>query len=257
MKAAPFSIIYEDRRILAVNKAPGLAVGADRWDESKERLDGLLAARYPGVFTVHRIDRDTSGLVIFARDAETHRELSAAFESRRVKKQYTAVVHGRPLWTETECRLPLVPDGDKQHRTIIDKYRGKPSITRFRFLLSAGSYSVLEVFPETGRTHQIRVHCASLGHPVVCDPLYSAGNRTGRHGPEGIFLSSFKKGWRGDPLEEKPLLNRLGLHAARLELPDYRTGETGSLVLEAPLPRDMGALIKQLEKCSPALTVPF
>ncbi|MDR2184342.1 MAG: RNA pseudouridine synthase [Treponema sp.] len=251
MKAVPFSIIYEDRRILAVNKAPGLALGADRWDESRERLDRLLAARCPGILTVHRIDRDTSGLVIFAKDAATHRELSAAFESRRVKKRYAAVVHGRPLWTETECSLPLVPDGDKQHRTIVDKYRGKPSVTRFRLLLSTGNYSVLEVFPETGRTHQIRVHCASLGHPVVCDPLYSAGGRTGRRGSEGIFLSSFKKGWRGDPLEEKPLLARLGLHAGRLELPDYRPGEAGAggFVLEAPMPRDMRALIKQMEKC--------
>ncbi|MDR1374387.1 MAG: RNA pseudouridine synthase [Treponema sp.] len=258
MKTAPFSIIYEDRRILAVNKAPGLALGADRWDESRERLDRLLAARRPGMFTVHRIDKDTSGLVIFAKDTETHRKLSAAFESRRVKKQYTAAVHGRPLWIETECSLPLVPDGDKQHRTIVDKYRGKPSVTRLRLLFSAGNYSVLEVFPETGRTHQIRVHCASLGHPVVCDPLYSAGGRIGRRGPKGIFLSSFKRGWRGDPLEEKPLLERLGLHAVRLELPDYRqdchTGEAeaGSFVLEAPMPRDMRALIQQMEKCSAA-----
>jgi RluA family pseudouridine synthase len=247
MKAAPFSIIYEDRRILAVNKAPGLALGGDRWDESRERLDWLLAARCPGIRTVHRIDKDTSGLVIFAKDTETHRELSAAFESRRIMKRYTAVVHGRPLWTETECRLSLVPDGDKQHRTIVDQYRGKASLTRFRLRFSAGSYSVLEAFPETGRTHQIRVHCARLGHPVVCDPLYSAGGRGGRRSPEGIFLSSFKKDWRGDPLEEKPLLDRLGLHAARLELPDYRDG---GLILEAPLPRDMRALITQLEKCS-------
>jgi RluA family pseudouridine synthase len=258
MKAAPFSIIYEDGHILAVNKAPGIAVGADRWDESRERLDKLLEARCPGIFTVHRIDRDTSGLVIFAKDAETHKKLSAAFESRRVRKQYTAVVHGRPVWTETECSLPLVPDGDKQHRTIIDKYRGKPSMTRFRLLLSAGNYSLLEALPETGRTHQIRIHCASLGHPVVCDPLYFAGGRrVSKRSLEGIFLSSFKKGWRGDPQEEKPLLARLGLHAARLELPDYGPidggAELGGLVLEAPMPRDMAALIKQMEKCSSGL----
>jgi 23S rRNA-/tRNA-specific pseudouridylate synthase len=267
--AAPFTIIYEDARFIAVNKAPGLSVGADRWDEGRERLDRLLP---PPVFTVHRIDRDTSGLVIFARDAETHRELSAAFEGRRVDKAYIAVVHGRVPWTETECGLPLVPDGDKQHRTIIDKYRGKQSLTRFRLLGGVGNYSVVEALPETGRTHQIRVHLESLGHPVVCDPLYG---RTARRGgvEKGVFLSSFKKGWRGDPLTEQPLLARLGLHAAHLRLGDFPAwppveggpgadsdsttgggpvgdgGPDGPLSLHAPLFRDMAALIRQMEKC--------
>jgi RluA family pseudouridine synthase len=259
MKQVPFTIIYEDDRLVAVNKSSAVAVGGDRWDDAKERLDRLLGdflAERSGpprrIFTVHRIDRDTSGLVVFARDAETHKQLSAAFEGRLVKKSYIAVIHGRPSWTETVCELPLVPNGDKQHRTIIDKYRGKPSLTRFLFLGGAGNYSVLEALPETGRTHQIRVHCAALGHPVVCDSLY------GKSGG-GVFLSSFKRGWRGDPLDERPLLARLGLHAARLYLPDYPAGTeprgldhgTGlrGLNLEAPLPRDMKALIGQMEKC--------
>ena len=242
---APFEIIHEDERILAVNKAPGITVGADRWDESKDRLDRMLAAQRPGLFTVHRIDRDTSGLVVFAKDAETHRRLSAAFEGRQVRKRYLAVVHGRPAWTETVCDLPLVPNGDKRHRTIIDKYQGKPSRTAFILLMGAGNYSVLEVLPETGRTHQIRVHSAALGHPVVCDPLYGSGRRD----DAGVKLSSFKRSWRGDPLEERPLLARLGLHAARLELPPLAgaPGESG-LILEAPLPRDLAALLRQMEK---------
>jgi 23S rRNA pseudouridine1911/1915/1917 synthase len=260
----PFTIIYEDERIIAVNKAPGISVGGDRWDDSLERLDRLLAAslredagsggRAPdsgaaGLWTVHRIDKDTSGLVIFAKDRETHRLLSLAFEGRRVKKRYLAVVHGRPVWDETSCDLPLVPNGNKKHLTIIDKYRGKKSFTRFRLLGSAGNYSILEVLPETGRTHQIRVHARALGFPIVCDPLY------GRDKP--VLLSAFKKNWRGDPLDEKPLLARLGLHAAELSLPGYEAGAgggsslgaaAGSLSLSAPLPRDMAALIKQIEK---------
>lgn len=253
----PFRILYEDEFIIAVNKAAGISVGADRWDESRERLDRLLAAQLSQregaprrVFTVHRIDRDTSGLVVFARDGDTHRKLSAAFESRDVKKQYIAVVHGRVSWKETACDLPLVPDGDKRHRTIVDKYRGKKSLTRFRFLGGAGNYSVVEALPETGRSHQIRVHLSRLGHPVVCDPLY--GRLRGPESLRGIFLSSFKPARRGDPLEERALLARLGLHALGISLPPYGPGEPPSgetgLTLRAPLPRDMAALIKQMEK---------
>jgi 23S rRNA pseudouridine1911/1915/1917 synthase len=232
-----FGIIYEDARLAAVNKSSGVAVGGDRWDASKERLDRLLpvALDLPRVFTVHRIDRDTSGVVLFAKDEEAHRRFSLAFEERRVEKRYIAVVHGRPLWTETACDLPLVLDGDKQHRTTIDKYRGKKSRTMFRLLGSVETYSVIEAVPETGRTHQIRVHLAGLGHPVVCDSLYGRSVKP-------VLLSSFKRGWRGDPLEERPLLDRLGLHALSLALPD------DALVFRAPLPRDLAALITQMTR---------
>ncbi|MDR0451492.1 MAG: RluA family pseudouridine synthase [Treponema sp.] len=241
-KTPPYTLVFEDPRLIAVNKAPGISVGGDRWDEGRERLDRLLEQGGGKVFTVHRIDRDTSGLVLFARDETTHRELSLAFEKRLVKKEYLAVVHGRPSWSETACDLPLVPDGDKLHRTIIDKYRGKSSLTRFRRLLCAGNYSLLEARPETGRTHQIRVHLAALGFPVVCDPLY--GRSAGRSIEKGVFLSSFKKGWRGDSLEEKPLLNRLGLHAASLAF----SINGAELLLQAPLCRDMNALTGQMKK---------
>lgn len=242
-KQPPFSIIYEDNCILAVNKASGIAVSADRWDGAKERLDRILNGGYSQgeddrrIFIVHRIDRETSGLVVFAKNKETHKRLSQAFESRMVQKRYLAVIHGRPLWQETACDMPLVPDGDKQHRTIIDKYRGKKSLTRFRLLGSVGNYGLVEALPETGRTHQIRVHLTFLGHPVVCDPLYGT--------LKPVLLSSFKRGWRGDPLEERPLLSRLGLHAISLALPP--SGDQG-LSLQAPLARDMRALIKQMEK---------
>jgi RluA family pseudouridine synthase len=244
----PFTVIYKDDFIVAVNKAAGIAVSADRWDDSKERLDKLLesflneTADIPRrLYTAHRIDRDTSGVVVFARDEETHKTLSRAFENRLVKKRYYAVVHGRPAWKETVCDLSLVPNGNKQHHTIIDKYQGKRSLTRFRLLGSAGSFSVVEALPETGRTHQIRVHLSSLGHPVVCDPLYGS--------VKPVLLSSFKRSWRGDPFDEKPLLARLGLHAAELVLPAYGNGAAeNSLTLNAPLSRDMAALIKQMKK---------
>ena len=242
MKKRPFfTIIYEDENIAALNKVSGIAVSPDRWDLSRERLDTLAAEflNIQKIYTVHRIDRETSGLVIFAKNSEVHRDLSRAFEGREIKKRYIAAVHGRPSWKETVCDFSLVPNGNKQHLTIIDNYRGKKSLTAFRLLGGAGNYSILEALPETGRTHQIRVHLAALGHPVVCDELY------GKAKP--VLLSSFKRGWRGEPLDEKPLLSRLGLHATELFIPGYQGSEQG-LALKAPLPRDMAALIRQMEK---------
>jgi len=254
MKKQPFfSLVYQDEHIAVVNKASGIAVTPDRWDVSKERLDKLVA-EFLGierVFTVHRIDRDTSGLVIFAKQSDMHKVLSSAFEQRTVKKRYIAVVHGRPLWDETVCDLPLVPNGNKLHHTIVDKYKGKKSRTSFRLLGKGGTFSVVQAIPETGRTHQIRVHLAALGHTVVCDELYGT--------TKPVLLSAIKRGWRGDPTEERPLLSRLGLHALELGIPHYSPASNGensgentepSLTLYAPLHRDMAALISQLEKSS-------
>jgi len=229
-----YSIIFEDSDVVAVNKSSGISIGGDRYDETRERLDRLVERELNvKIFTVHRIDKDTSGLVVFAKNKEMHKKLSMAFENRNIDKKYIAVVHGRPSWKETVCDLALVPNGNKKHMTIIDKFKGKKSLTKFILLYSAGNYSVLEAIPETGRIHQIRVHAAAIGHPVVCDDLYGK--------PNPIKLSSFKRGWKGDPFEEKPLLSRLGLHALELTLPDGK-------ILQAPLAKDMNALINQLSK---------
>ena len=242
----PYSILYENDQFLVVNKASGIAVIADRWDDSKERLDELLnsyfakeageaASAVPPrepripfphrVYVVHRIDRDTSGLVLFAKTKDAHRSLSSLFEARTVEKTYLAVIHGQPAWTETVCDLPL------------RAAKGKHARTNFRLLAEVGAYSLIEARIETGRTHQIRVHLASLGHPVVCDSLYGTA--------KPVYLSAFKRGWRGDNLEEKPLLSRLGLHAYSLGLPE---GIGESRTFTAPLPRDFQALVNQMEK---------
>ena len=235
MKKINYSLIHDDDSIIVVNKTSGISVGPDRYDESKERLDKILEKDFniSKLYTVHRIDKETSGLVIFAKNANKHRELSIAFENRQVSKKYIAVVHGRPSWKETECDLSLVPNGNKKHMTIIDKFKGKESYTKFIYLFSTGNYSVLEALPMTGRIHQIRVHACAIGHPVVCDSLY------GKMSP--VKLSSFKRGYRGDTNEEKPLLSRLGLHAKELILPN-------GTVFTAELSKDMSSLIKQMEK---------
>ena len=248
-KTKPYTIIHEDTSIIAVNKDSGIAVGGERWDEDAPRLDLLLKNELvlrdgknneAELFTVHRIDKDTSGLVIFAKNRETHKTLSLAFENRQVEKTYIAIIHGRPSWpgSKASCELPLVPDGNKKHLTIIDKYRGKPSQTDFTLLLSAGNFSVVEARPKTGRTHQIRVHLSALGCPIACDVLYGRHARSGTE--KGVYLSSFKRNWRGNEYEERPLLARLGLHAARLVY--------NGVTYEAPLSRDMASLVKQMEK---------
>ena len=249
MKQKPFfSVIYQDENIVVLNKASGINVGADRYDPSIERLDKLAQKELniPRLFTVHRIDKDTSGLVVYAKNENTHKELSLAFENRQINKRYIAAVHGRPSWQETVCDLKLVPNGNKQHHTIVDRFRGKPSVTMFKLLGSAGHFSIIEARPETGRTHQIRVHLSALGHPVICDELY------GKSKP--VMLSYIKKGWRGDLKEEKPILSRLGLHAESIFIPFYKPVESSEpgLKLNAPLSKDMAALIIQMEKAAKA-----
>lgn len=231
-------IILRDDDILAVNKPTGILSLPDRYDPSAPVATNLLRRSEGGLLVVHRLDKDSSGVLLFAKNAEAHRALSQSFETREAKKIYHALVRGSPSWSETDCDLPLRPDGDKQHRTIIDGGHGKPSRTSFRVLASFGPYALVEARPETGRTHQIRVHLAALGFPIACDPLYGDG--------QGLFLSKIKRGWRGDPYEERPLIARTALHAYSLDIPHPRSGE--NLHLEAPYPKDLKAAVAQLEK---------
>ncbi|GHV82704.1 RNA pseudouridine synthase [Spirochaetia bacterium] len=234
----PFEIVHEDKYIVAVNKSSGVPVTPDRYDRAKKNLFELVSAVVrKRLWVIHRIDSATSGLVVFAKDPRTHSKLSVLFENRRVEKTYLAAVHGRPMWQEQICDLALVPDGNKKHQTIVDRYNGKKSKTNFKLLCTAGNYALLEAKPETGRTHQIRVHAAALGHPIICDNFYGSG--------APVYLSQFKKKWRGDKIDERPLIDRLALHAETLFLPDYGCGEQ---TLSASLPRDFTALKNQMEK---------
>jgi RluA family pseudouridine synthase len=242
--ASPIPVLFSDDALLAVDKPAGYLSIPDRWDPDAPVLSSALAKDWGKLLVVHRIDKDTSGVLVFARSAEAHRALSAAFESRSVAKVYLALARGTPEWEETSCELPLLPDGDRMHRTIVDARRGKLSRTAFKILAryaSSGAFPgafLVEARPETGRTHQIRVHLAALGFPCLCDPLYGDG--------KPLLLSKLKRKWKGDPFDERPLLSRSALHALSAELPHPATGE--ALRMEAPLHKDMKAAIAQLEK---------
>lgn len=240
MKKTPdYTTIYSDDDIVILNKKSGLLIAADRYDMDAPRLDLLAEKEFGKLFAVHRIDKDTSGIIIYAKNAEAHKNLSEQFQDRKVHKTYHCLVHGRPLWDKLKVDLPLLPDGDARHRTVVNKREGKPSVTDLRVLAECGQYTWIEACPKTGRTHQIRVHLAENGFSIVCDPLYSGNQKP-------IRLSEIKRNWRGDEFEESPLLSRLALHAYRITFSHPKTGE--EMTFTAPYPKDMEATRKQMAK---------
>jgi RluA family pseudouridine synthase len=179
--------IHEDQHLVIVNKPAGLSVLPDGWEKDSEYLVKILEERFGKVFIVHRLDKITSGVMVFARDAETHRALNLQFETHEAQKIYHAIVEGNPKWEEKIARHPLRANVGHKHRTIVDDKHGKPSETRFRVIkrLQAhpeqgrGEAALIEANPTTGRTHQIRVHAYALGHPLLGDALYGAQDSYG------------------------------------------------------------------------------
>jgi 23S rRNA-/tRNA-specific pseudouridylate synthase len=134
MTNKPLTILYQDEFLLAVNKPAGLPTLPDGYQRAAPCLIDLLNQQFDRVWVVHRRDRDTSGVIVFARTAEVHRALNIAFDAREVHKVYHAIVIGTPEWDERVIDLPLRPDGDRRHRTVIDAQHGKPAFTRARVL---------------------------------------------------------------------------------------------------------------------------
>ncbi len=167
-------VLYVDDELLVVDKPAGLLSVPGRGDDKQDCLVSRLRQDFPEALAVHRLDMSTSGLLVLARHAEMHRALSRLFETRQVDKQYRAIVDGLPVADEGEIDLPLICDWPNRPRQMVDFKVGKPSLTRYRVLeRDAGRHcSLLELTPITGRSHQLRVHLAQLGHPILGDDLY-------------------------------------------------------------------------------------
>lgn len=166
--------LYQDDSLLVVNKPAGLATVPGGWEKDAPSLVRLLEADHGRLWIVHRLDKVTSGVVVFARTAEAHRTMSLLFESHAITKTYHAIVCGAPKWDEHTARHPLRINVGHGHRTVVDHGKGKPAETRFRVLERFAGHSLLEAAPATGRTHQIRAHLAALGFPILADTLYGA-----------------------------------------------------------------------------------
>lgn len=233
-----FSIISETNDFLAINKTSGLLSIPDRHDTHPDSLFTILKKNYPEIFVVHRLDRLTSGLILFAKNAETHKHLSTLFENRKIQKTYLGIVLGKMNETEGEIDAAISEDPFRKGEMKVFK-KGKPAVTDFELSEAFNSYSVVKFKPRTGRTHQIRVHSKYINHPLACDPVYGDG--------KPVLLSSIKKKFRlgKDVLEERPLLDRLALHALSLS---FKGVDGKDYFIEAPLSKDMNAVIQQLKK---------
>lgn len=233
--------LYEDDDLIVVNKPAGLLVIPDRYDTSLPNLKKLLEHQTGmHMWVVHRLDRETSGVICFAKNENTHRYLSILFQEREVDKFYAGLVNG-----------VVVPDQGRienylaEHTAVYGKMavakKGKLAVTDYRVAEQWPLYALMQFQIHTGRTHQIRVHMQSIGHPLVCDELYGDG--------QPFLLSKIKRKYRLSEKDEqeKPLLNRLALHAYKLI---FRKENGEEVTVEAPLPRDIAACVKQLDKWS-------
>jgi len=231
-------VIYEDESVIALDKPAGLATVRER--DGTDGLSDLLGLRLQEkVFIIHRLDKETTGIVLFARNEDAHTKLSLQFQKREVTKTYLALVEGAIPESEGTIDYPLAPDPKNRFKMRIDEKRGKECLTSFSVEKRFLKYTLLKAMPKTGRTHQLRLHFAGFGHPVACDGLYGNGNP--------LYLSRIKKNYRRrKDRPEKPLLARLALHAWKLEFHHPRTRER--MILEAALPGDLRSTLRQLEK---------
>jgi 23S rRNA pseudouridine955/2504/2580 synthase/23S rRNA pseudouridine1911/1915/1917 synthase len=243
-------VLWSDADYVAVNKPAGLASIPGRGEEDSvlERLGRQLAlpssgTTDPRLRVVHRLDKGTSGVLVFAKHVAAQRHVSQQFQANSVEKEYLGLVGGRPPESQGQIDADLAPHPGSAQRMAVVKHGGRLAKTMWKIEEAYRAFTLLRVFPKTGKTHQIRVHLRHIGLPLAIDPVYNPP----RHGtPGGILLSSFKRDYRTSPGQpERPLMDRLTLHAERLRF-DAMDGSRKELI--APLPKDFRALLNQLRR---------
>jgi RluA family pseudouridine synthase len=233
-------ILYQNEDLIVINKPAGVLTLPDRYIRDSKNLYNWLQNKYEQIFTVHRLDRETSGVIVFARNAEAHRFLNQQFQESRVKKIYHAVTGGVILQDEIDIDIALMPDADERGKTI-PSIRGKASLSRLKVLERYRNATLVQVDLVTGRHHQLRVHCASIGNPLLVDGMYG--------GSTEFLLSSIKKRYNLKKHEtEKPIIGRLTMHAYSISFEMPVTGEQVNFTAEYP--RDFEALLQVLRKYS-------
>ncbi len=232
-------ILFENEAFLIVSKPPDVLTIPDRSLSDRPSVAGELTKLYGKIFIVHRLDRETSGILCFAKTEAAHRHLSMQFEHKTVQKIYIALLDGIVHADEIEVEKPI-----GEHPSIAGKMSisraGKPSLTIFRTIEKFKNFTLVEADIKTGRTHQIRIHAQSIGYPLAVDPMY--GRR------DTLLLSEIKqKRFKiGKYTDELPIMTRNTLHAYRLVMQNPDTLETMTFICEPP--KDFRALLTQLRK---------
>jgi len=233
-------IVYEDDDLVVVNKPANLLTIPDRFSHDKPNLYHMLGNEFGKIFTVHRLDRETSGILVFTKTEEAHKELSKQFMDRTVEKIYFALVEGVMHQQEGLIDKPLGPHPTHPEKMAV-VHGGKPSRTNYKVTETFKHYTFIECSIETGRTHQIRVHLHAIGYPLAVDALYG---RQSTFLLSKVKLRKYKMSKYEE--EERPLMSRTTLHAGKLVFNHPTSGER--ITIQADLPKDFAAVVSQLRK---------